>query len=101
MAYQAVNDHPKNVEPIIRVMNDSSSSSFCQDKQFHQGQGIFLAIWGIYRGPWAFQTGKISAANPLIGKELCALRGFFGPPPMRLKMKIVFHQFILINLLEQ
>ena len=33
-------------------------------------------------------------------KELCALRGFFGPP-MWLKYKIVFHQFVHISLLEQ
>ena len=36
-------------------------------------------------------------------KKLRALRGFFAPPPpsMKLNIKIVFHQFVLISLLEQ
>ena len=33
-------------------------------------------------------------------KGVCALRGYFGPP-VRSEMKIAFHKFLLVSLLEQ
>ena len=43
---------------------------------------------------------KISHFNAIGNKELRALRGYFGPP-MRQKMKLAFHQILLIGLLGQ
>ena len=34
-------------------------------------------------------------------KELRAFRGYFGPPMKQKKIKLAFHQILLISLIEQ